>query len=293
MPQRLCAILLLIFFPSILFSQKKNEIKIKSDDAHPLGFYSDDSLPDKTVYLTFDDGPSDWTDDIVNVLRKENVKGTFFICGDWAPKSDLIHNDFKKYKTILLRMIREGHVLGNHTIDHKNLAKITQDQIIKQLVENQELLNKEIGKEAPVMTIMRPPYGSPWSWHKPESYFTMLKTGKALKSRWIVAMWSRHFDSSDSMEWVRGEWYEEGPRISIETREFREKMRRIYNRIISNADGKGMVILFHDTHPTTYEVLPSVIKKLRSMGYTFATMEDFVKWKYGKSSTELVNPLMK
>ena len=285
------AILFIITSVSLFACRMEKIIEVKSSDAHPAGYYRDDPLPDKTAYLTFDDGPSDWTDGILDVLRKENIKATFFICGDWAPKSNRINNDFKKYHTSLLRMIREGNVLGNHTIDHKNLAALKPEEIRKQFAENQELLNKEIGFEAPQMTIVRPPFGSPW--HNPQSFAAMSKVGKIIKSIGVIAMWSRHFDSSDSMEWVRGEWFENGPRIYMGDKEFKEKMHRIYRRIIDWANGKGIVILFHDTHPTTMDILPSIINQLKREGYHFATMEDFVHWKYNMSSQEIVNEFTK
>lgn len=262
--------------------------KVKSSDAYPAGYYRNDPLPDKTAYLTFDDGPSDWTDGILGVLKKENIKATFFICGDWAPKANRISNDFKKYRTTLRRLIREGHVLGNHTIDHKNLAALNPGEIKRQFTENQELLNKEIGPEAPTMTIVRPPFGSPW-YNEPQPIAAMTKVGKVIKSIGIIALWSRHFDSSDSMEWVKGEWFENGPRIYMGDWTFKEKMHRIYRRIIDRANGNGIVILFHDTHPTTMDILPSIIDQLKREGYHFATMEDFVQWKYHMSSTEIVN----
>lgn len=45
-------------------------------------------------------------------------------------------------------MIRDDHIIGNHTIDHKNLAKLTHEKIRQQFIENQELLNRETGEDA-------------------------------------------------------------------------------------------------------------------------------------------------
>lgn len=283
--------IIVIFFIIVIISMFAYCIgkiyKINSSDAYPAGYYQDDPLPDKTAYLTFDDGPSDWTDGILDVLDDENIKATFFISGDWAPKSNRINNDFKKYRTTLLRMIQEGHVLGNHAIDHKDLAFLKPEEIRRQFTENQELLNKEIGFEAPKMTIIRPPFGSPW--RNQQSIETRTKVGKIIKSIGVIALWSRHFDSSDSMEWVKGEWFENGPRIHMGNKEFQAKMRRIYKRIIKWANGQGVVILFHDTHPTTLDILPAIIEMLKIEGYHFATMEDFIQWKYKRSSREIVN----
>lgn len=254
--------------------------------AYPPGFYEDDPLPDKTAYLTFDDGPSEWTDSILDVLRKEKIKATFFICGDWAPHSTREENDFRKFRGTLVRMIRDGHAIGNHTADHRDLARLEPGQIAAEFDENQQLLDRELGKDSVKMTLIRPPFGSPWYNGYQEA--DRIKVGKEIKSRGIIFMWSRHFDSGDSKDWVKGDWYKEAPRVNIDDAEFKKRMGWIYERVINRANGKGMVILFHDTHLTTMEILRSVIDKLKSEGYRFATAEDFVKWKWNKSSAELL-----
>lgn len=288
MTVRILILILLLILSTVISSQPEKQAQQILLDAYPLGFYMDDPLPEKTAFLTFDDGPSDFTDDILDVLRKENVKATFFISADWAPKSTRKNNSFKKFDLTLLEMIKDGHILGNHTVDHRELSALSPEKILKQLEDNQELLNKYLGKDAPLMTIMRPPHGSPWYWKKYFPVNTKIKVGKALKNKWIVAMWSKHLDSSDSMDWVKGEWYQDGKKINPNNWSFKQKMYRIYKRVISRANGQGVVILFHDTHPTTWRILKSIIQELKSEGYSFATMEDYVKWRWGKSSRELL-----
>ncbi len=254
--------------------------------AYPPGYYEDDPLPDKTVYLTFDDGPSEWTDEILNILKKENVKGTFFLCGDWAPHSTKENSDFKKFKTTLIRMIKDGHALGNHSLDHKDLTRLSPEKIALEFDENQALLDKELGKDSLKLTLIRPPFGAPWFSIYSEA--AKVKVGDVIKSRGAVIMWSKNFDSGDSKSWVKGDWYKETPKTDVDNAEFRKRMHWIYERVISRADGKGIVILFHDTHLTTMEILPQVIEKLKSSGYKFATAEELIKWKYRKGSAELI-----
>lgn len=262
-------------------------VKPGVNDAYPPGYYEDDPLPDKTAYLTFDDGPSDWTAGILDILKKENIRATFFICGDWAPHSSRVNNYFKKYRDVLIRMIKEGHAVGNHTAHHSNLAYLTPEKTARQFDANQELLNKELGPDTITMTLIRPPAGFPW--YYPVSTEIREKVGRIIRSRGVVIMWSRHFDSRDSHEWVQGEWYEKGPRIYMGKKAFKDKMHRIYVRLIDRAVGKGMVILFHDTHPTTMDILPAIIGRLKKEGYHFGTMEDYVKWRFGKSSADIIN----
>jgi peptidoglycan/xylan/chitin deacetylase (PgdA/CDA1 family) len=101
-------------------------------------------------------------------------------------------------------------------------------------------------------------------------------------------MWSKELDSSDSWDWVKGEWYRKSSMVDETTPEFKEKMKKIYSRTAGRADSAGMVILMHDTHNTTLRILPDLIKGLKAKGYSFATMEDYVIWRYSRSSSELM-----
>ena len=253
---------------------------------YPPGYYMDDALPDRIAYLTFDDGPTDWTREILDTLKKSNIKATFFICAHWMPKSPGHDNSFKKYKPVLERMIYEGHTIGNHTASHINLTKLSSAEIADQLDLNQTLLNQELGTIAPTMTLIRTPYGAPW--YSMSNSSNRRRVADIVRTRGLVMMWSRHFNSGDSAEWVKGDWYEEGKKTNINEAEFKEKMKRIYNNLIQNANGRGMVVLFHDTHLTTAKILPEIIQKLISQGYSFSTMEEYVEWRWNTSSREFI-----
>lgn len=251
----------------------------------PIGYYEGDPLPPKTAFLTFDDGPSDWTGDVLDVLKKENVKATFFVCGAWLPKASTRGNSFRKYKTVLIRMKEEGHTIGNHTLGHQNFAYMSPKKIESQLYENQKLYQNELGEYSGKLIWIRPPFGSPYI--KTKNDLVRRRVSSALQGKGLVFMWTKEFDSTDSKEWVKGEWYEKGPRVNPDNEKFRKKMDRIYNSLVYKTEGQGVVILFHDTHPTTKEVLPYIIEKLKAEGYTFATAEDYTRWRWGKTSEEL------
>jgi len=282
---KVCCILLNILITGISLSADQINTQKESDE-YPKGYYNDDRLPEKTAYLTFDDGPSEWTEGILDVIKKENVKATFFISAYWNNRKMIGPNSFQKQKRALLRIVREGHVLGNHTSGHKILTRLSPGEIRKEFNFNQNLLNKILGKEAPAMTILRMPLGVPWS--KNHSISKKKYVGSIVRKIGIVAMWSGDLDSTDSWDWAKGEWYKSDPRIDEKNPSFIHKKERVYNKIVSHADGKGIVILMHDTHLVTRDVLSSVITELKRRGYRFCTMEDFVSWKYGKSSLELL-----
>jgi len=258
----------------------------EDSDAYPKGYYNGDSLPEKTAYLTFDDGPAEWTDNILDTLKKEDIKATFFVCAYWNNRKMIGLSSFQKHNGALRRIVKEGHVLGNHTFGHDIIPFLSPEKIREQFKYNQILLNKALGDDATDMTIIRMPQGQPWSVKSSES--RKKYTGSIVRDFGFVAMWTKEAESSDSWDWAKGEWYRSTPKIDRKDPSFINKSVRVYNRVLSNADGRGLVVLMHDTHLVTSEVLPSIIKELKSRGYRFATIEDLVLWKYGKSSRELI-----
>ena len=73
----------------------------------------------KEIYLTFDDGPSSITLEILNVLEKENIKVTFFCTGD----------NVKRYPKLYDKIISAGHSVGNHSMTHLNGWKVDKKKI--------------------------------------------------------------------------------------------------------------------------------------------------------------------
>ncbi len=99
------------------------------------------------VALTFDDGPSIYTDGLLDILKEHGVKATFFVVGQSAK----IHSE------TIRRMDREGHQIGNHTWDHPNLTYLSPEMIREQIRLTDSLISQIIG-EAPQH--MRPPYAA-------------------------------------------------------------------------------------------------------------------------------------
>ncbi|MCY4083052.1 MAG: polysaccharide deacetylase family protein [Caldilineaceae bacterium] len=99
------------------------------------------------VALTFDDGPSYYTEGLLDILKEHNVKATFFVLG----------TQVRIQSETVQRMFREGHQIGNHTWDHPNLTKMSDDQIREQLQQTDNLIAQIIGESTP---FLRPPYGA-------------------------------------------------------------------------------------------------------------------------------------
>ncbi|MFP9114152.1 polysaccharide deacetylase family protein [Flavobacterium sp. RHBU_3] len=111
------------------------------------GFIWNVARREKTVYLTFDDGPipqvTPW---VLDVLKRHDIKATFFCIGD----------NIEKHPEVFEQVIAAGHAVGNHTFNHVN-GWVVDDEIY---VKNAELCQKSIEKHKPEGTrLFRPPYG--------------------------------------------------------------------------------------------------------------------------------------
>ena len=104
------------------------------------------SIDDKVVALTFDDGPSKYTDQILDILKKYNACGTFFLIG----------NKVEFYSDTLRRMLEEGSEIGNHSYDHKLLTRLSKEAFQEEINKTQMAIKKVTGFTP---TLFRPTYG--------------------------------------------------------------------------------------------------------------------------------------
>lgn len=251
----------------------------------PQGYYPGDPLPPRTVYLTFDDGPSDFTLQILDILKEEGVHATFFL--NSYDKDNPFHADTGKnflfrYAAALRRMVDEGHAVGNHTYSHQDLADLSLAQIVFQLNTLQRQLAEVLGDKMPRIHLIRPPFGSPW-YSASSTDGARKRVGAILSDRGLVMLWTVGWDSSDSFDWAKGEWYTTSSvRYSPGTASYDGKMDRETARLLKSADGTSSgIVLMHDTHPTTRDILKSLIEDLKQRGYSFGTLEDYCRWRWG------------
>ena len=103
---------------------------------------------EKLLALTFDDGPDeDFTPQILDILKKYDVKATFYVIGEKVQYN----------KKIIKREFEEGHEIGNHTFSHPDISNLSSDDIKREIKECEDTLVKLTGKRP---TLFRPPYGS-------------------------------------------------------------------------------------------------------------------------------------
>lgn len=188
----------------------------------------------KVAYLTFDDGPSkDITLSVLDILKENNIKATFFVIG----------NMVKENPEILKKINEEGHAIGNHTLTHiyKNVYS-SPDSMISEINETEGIIKGIIGNGYNNRFI-RFPGGS---FNRPESIKRAI-----VEKGYIYIDWNCLTGDA------------EGKVMSVE---------RQYQRFLSTAKNKNsLVILMHDGigKKTTPEVLIKVINYLKENGYEF------------------------
>lgn len=119
--------------------------EVKTNEVSKTNKVIDPKLP--VVALTFDDGPSKYTKDIINTLKVNNVNATFFVLG----------NKVKIYKDIISESIKNGNEIGNHSYNHKWLSKLSTNELLDQINKTQDILKSTVNYTP---TCFRPTYGS-------------------------------------------------------------------------------------------------------------------------------------
>ena len=187
----------------------------------------------KVIYLTFDAGyENGCTGKILDTLKKHDVPAAFFLVGNYIEKNaDLVR-----------RMVDEGHIVGNHTMHHPDMSKLTKmEDFSAELTGLEELFKETTGKELP--KYYRPPQGI----YSEEN----LKLAKEMDYRtvfWSLAYADWNNDSQPAKEQA-----------------FAKLLPRIHN---------GAVVLLHSTSQTNADILDELLTKWKEMGYSFGTLED-------------------
>jgi len=190
---------------------------------------ADPRLPDcaveRCIALTFDDGPAKGTGQLLDVLDSRGVPATFFVIGRYA----------KGNPEMLARMVREGHVVGNHTMQHPKLATLSAAQIRGELEPVDAIIEAATGRPP---TLMRPPYGA---------------TNAAVKAVAGELGLAEILWNVDPKDWQE-------PEAAV-----------LQQRILDNAK-PGSIVLSHDSHDSTVAAYPAIIDALLAQGYRLVTV---------------------
>ncbi|KAH6952710.1 hypothetical protein DER45DRAFT_586614 [Fusarium avenaceum] len=206
----------------------------------PYNIYITNCSTPGTVALTFDDGPYKYTGQVLDVLKKNDMKATFFIVGNNLGKGQ-IDDESKGWPKILRRMHSEGHQLASHSWSHEDLSAAS-DEIRKQQVIYNEMAFRNIFGFFP--KYMRPPYGTCSRVSGCLDYVTKLG--------YHVVNWN--LDTKD---------YENDSPVKIQT-----SKNTFSDGVSTDAKKHSYIELSHDTHEqTAYNLTAFMIKTLKARGY--------------------------
>lgn len=196
-------------------------------------YYIDKSASDekKVIYLTFDAGYENGNiEKILNILKAEEVPAAFF----------LLDNIILKNTDLVLRMADEGHLVCNHTKNHKNLSSASEEEIARNLSALEKIYEEKTGRE--MSKYFRFPEGS--------YSIDALKCVRDLGYKTVF--WSFAYDDWDNNRQPGNE--------------------KAIKKVLENTHN-GAVMLFHPTSGTNAEIFPTLIREWKNMGYTFGTLD--------------------
>lgn len=198
-------------------------------------FYAENT-EEKKIYLTFDAGYENGnTPAILDALKKHEAPATFFVVGNFISEN----------QELIKRMEAEGHIVGNHTMTHPDMSKIsTQESFQKELSGVEDIYKEITGKE--MTKFYRPPQG----------IYSTLNLSMAKEMGYHTFFWS--------LAYV--DWYQDNqpdPQESIE-----KLTRRIH---------PGAIVLLHSTSSTNAQILDELLNKWEDMGYSFHSLNELIE----------------
>ena len=183
------------------------------------------------IAMTFDDGPHPvHTPRLLDILKRRNIRATFFVVGTNA----------RRYPQIIRRIVAEGHEIGNHTVNHKYLSKISIEQARSEVLGCEKAIVAACGVRP---RILRPPGGH---------INDRVKVWLNKEFGYSTIMWA-----VDPEDWKR-------PGSDVVAR-----------RIVSETD-PGEIILAHDIHGPTIASMPRALNELLADGYRFVTVSQLI-----------------
>ncbi|MEO8096586.1 MAG: polysaccharide deacetylase family protein [Acidobacteriota bacterium] len=200
----------------------------------PSIYRGDPSKP--MIALTFDDGPSQSTPALLEVLAEHDVRATFFMCG----------RNVRRFPDIAREVLDAGHDLGNHTESHNYLHFHSPDHIYRELAMAQQSIRTVTGVRP---RWFRPPYGVRW----------LGLRGAQRRLGLTGVMWTV----------IGRDWKWSGCRVA------RLMLSRAENgAIFCLHDGRGTVPS-PDIRPTI-EAVEAIVPRLKAQGYQFVTLTDML-----------------
>lgn len=200
-------------------------------------YYIDDSLQEneKRIYLTFDAGYENGNiERILDTLDKEGIKAAFFV----------LDNLIIKNTELVKRMAENGHLVCNHTKNHKNLTKFGREDIIADLSSLENVYREYTGYELAKY------------FRFPEGKYSEASLQCVSEMGYKTVFWSFAYADWDNCRQPK--------------RDFAIK------KVLDNTHN-GAIFLFHPTSKTNADIMPYLVSEWKNMGYEFGTLDELTK----------------
>ncbi len=178
------------------------------------------------IALTFDDGPGRYTAELLDVLASRDVAVTFFTVG-----VNVVHQP-----ALTARIVAEGHEIGNHTFDHRDLTTLSPSLVREQVESAQAAIRDATGAPA---ALLRPPYGA------------------------------TNDVSAENVGLPQIVW-------TVDTRDWADRDAAIVTSRALDGAAAGRIILMHDIHASTVAAVPAIVDGLLAEGYRLVTVSDLL-----------------
>lgn len=179
------------------------------------------------IAITFDDGPSaKYTPQLLDGLKERNVKASFFVIGKMAEENP----------KLIQREKEEGHLIGNHTYNHVDISKISDEAAVSEIQKTNQVIEK-VTKEN--VEYLRAPFGS---WKK-----NLVGRMNVFPVAWSV----------DPLDWTT------------------ENADEIVNKVVTEVK-ENDIILLHDCYQSSVDAALRIIDILQKEGYEFVTVDKLI-----------------
>ena len=228
----------------LTFDAGNNLITDQEIITHPRStvVYRRGASNEKLIALTFDDGPDPrYTDRILDVLASRQAPASFFVIGSAAVVN----------QSILQRIYREGHDIGNHTFTHANASDVSAEHLRLELNATQRLIEATVGVRT---RLFRPPFAADLEPHT-------IDAAEALR----VAAGQGYLTIGMAID--PKDWFQAVPRLIVA------------KTLAAARRGDGNVVLLHDaggSREATITALPEIIDTLRAEGFKFVTIHELI-----------------
>lgn len=181
------------------------------------------------VAVTFDDGPATSTNEVLDILARKHATASFFVL---APK-------VRANPGVVQRMRAAGHTVGSHTATHRDLTRLSQPEVRREVEEGSRAIAEATGASP---RFVRPPYGA----------LNATVSDAARVQGQAVVLWD-----VDTLDWKH-----------------RDPARTCKTAV--DQARAGSIVLMHDIHPTTTQAVECVIDGLRAKGLRPASLDQMV-----------------